>query len=177
MRNRPPNVYRMREPLEGPINQIERVTVAQVRRAPPVWPLVIEVLRPAEQRVKLHRPRRPAGNVVGEQLQQRQRALAPAITQRIGYLTARDQNLVALAPLRCLHGPGITRFMHRLVADQIADIGRHPVVAGLDKPVVVEACDILLDHVDLLVDHAQQRPQRITPLGITHAMHDGQQFI
>ena len=47
-------------------------------------------------------------------------------------------------------GTGQAGLGDRKVAHQVADVGHHPVVAGLDEPVVVEPGDVLLEDVDLL---------------------------
>ena len=46
------------------------------------------------------------------------------------------------------------------VADQIADVRRHPVGAGFDELIVVELLDVLLQHRDLLGQHGEQIRER-----------------
>ena len=71
-----------------------------------------------------------------------------------GHFAARSENLVALAVLGC--GTRFASLMYRLVSGQIADVGNHPILAGLDEPVVVELEDIVFHDVDLFADNAQQ---------------------
>ena len=67
--------------------------------------------------------------------------------------------------------------VHRLVADQLADIGDDPVLAGLDEPVVVELADILLDEVHLLGDDAQQGAQRVALIDVAHPVNGRDEVI
>ena len=71
-----------------------------------------------------------------------------------GHFAARSENLVTLAVLG--GGTGFAGFLYRLVSGQIADVGNHPILAGLDEPVVVELADIVFHDVDLFADNAQQ---------------------
>ena len=50
---------------------------------------MLEILRPAEQLEELDRVRGPAGDVARELLEHRQRALAPAVVDRLGHVGAR----------------------------------------------------------------------------------------
>ena len=70
-------------------------------------------------------------------LEHQRRALAPAIGDGVGDLGARRGDLRRHA-------------VQRPIADQVADIGRDPVGAGLDELVVVELLDILLERGELL---------------------------
>ena len=162
----------------GPVTRSSASAVAQVGGARPGKPQMVDVLGPAEQGVELHRPRRPAGDVVRQLLEQRKRALAPAKAERVRHLAPRNQDAVEASPL-CRTGfqRGIARLLHRAIADQVADVRHDPVFAGLDEPVLVELRDIVLDDIHLLADDPQQRAQRIVVLRIAHAVHDGQQFV
>ena len=64
--------------------------------------------------------------------------------------------------------------MERAVADDPADVGRGPVVAGLDEEVVEELLDVLLDDGALAGEHGQERAQRLALVGVAHAV-DGRQ--
>ena len=64
----------------GAVEQVERLAVAQVGD-PPALVQMIESLRASEQRVVLDRARRPAGDVVGQLFEQRQRAAAAEVAQ------------------------------------------------------------------------------------------------
>ncbi len=50
--------------------------------------------------------------------------------------------------------------VQRPVADQVADVRRDPVGAGLDELVVVELVEVFLQDAELLAEHAEQRSQR-----------------
>ena len=65
--------------------------------------------------------------------------------------------------------------VQRPVADQVADIGRHPVGAGLDELVVVELLDVLLERGELLGEGRDQRAQRLALLGVAQAVDRRQQ--
>ncbi len=65
-------------------------------------------------------------------LEHQRRALAAAIGDGVGDLGARRGDLRRHA-------------VQRPVADQVADVGHHPVGAGLDELVVVELLDVLLE--------------------------------
>ena len=67
--------------------------------------------------------------------------------------------------------------VHGLVVDQAADVGDHPVGAGLDEPVLVERGDVLLDDVHLLGDDAQEGLQRIALIGVAEPIDDGNQLV
>ena len=68
-------------------------------------------------------------------------------------------------------------FVDGPVADQVADVGHHPVLAGLDEPVLVELGDVVFDDVHLLGDHLQQGAQRIALLGVAQAVDGRQQVV
>ena len=67
--------------------------------------------------------------------------------------------------------------MNRPVADEVADVGHRPVLAGLDKPVLVELGDVLLDDVYLLADDPQQRLERLTLLRVALAVDGREEFV
>ena len=171
------HVHRVRQPVEGPVEQVERVAVAQVDGAAARGVQVVDVLRPAKQPVELDRAGRPAGHVARQLLQHRQRALAAAIADRVGHLAPRDQDLVARAALRAAHLSWLARFMHKLIADQIADVRHDPILRRLDEPVVVELANVLLDDGDLLADDGQQRLERVALVGVADAVDGRQQIV
>ena len=87
---------------------------------------MVHVLRRRQPREELDRARRPAGGVARELLQHDRGALAAAVGDRVGHIRARAD-------------PGRLDRPDRAHAEQVADIGHDPFVAGLDEPVVVEA--------------------------------------
>ena len=107
------------------------LVVAQVRPSPRAcgrrWFMYCVV---DEQLEELDGPRRPAGDVAGELLEHRRGALAAAVGDRVGDLGARRGDL------------GHHAVQHP-VADQVADVRRHPRRAGLDELVVVELRELL----------------------------------
>ncbi len=89
---------------------------------------VLHVLRGGELFEKFDRMCRPAGDVLRELLQHQRGALAAAEGDGVGDFGTRRGQLGA-EPAQ------------RPVADEIADIGRHPLGAGFDELVVVELVD------------------------------------
>ena len=67
--------------------------------------------------------------------------------------------------------------VQRPVADQVADVGRDPVGAGLDELVVVELLEIFLENTDLPVDEGEQLAERFALLGVANAVDRRQQVI
>ena len=177
MRTDPPHVDRVRQLVKRAVDPVQRVAVAQVHGPAPPGPQVVDRLRQPDERVKLDRPRRPAGHVLGQQFQQRQRALAPPVADGVGHLAARDQDLVAQLPPGRRHLPRLARLVDDAVANQVADVRHDPILARLDEPVFVQPGDVGLDDVHLLGDHAQQRPQRVPLFGVALAVDDRQQFV
>ena len=49
-------------------------------------------------------------------------------------------------------------------ADEVADIGDHPRLAGFNEGVLLELLDILLDHISLQVDDIKERAQGFAAL-------------
>ena len=64
--------------------------------------------------------------------------------------------------------------MERPVADQVTDVGRDPVLTGLDELVVVELFDAFLERLEFVRKHADQCPQRPALLDVTDALDRGQ---
>ena len=63
------------------------------------------------------------------------------------------------------------------IADQVADIGRHPRRTGFDELVVVELVEVFLHGRDLFSDDGEQLAQRVALLRIADAVDGGQQFV
>ena len=119
---------------------------------------VVHVLRRRQALEELDRARRPAGDVARQLLQHHRRALAAAVCDGVG-----DEGARADAGRR--HRPD------RPYAQQVAQVGHDPLVAGLDEPVVVEAADVGFDAFQLGLDDAQQRAQRLALVGVAQAVY------
>ena len=174
-----PHVHAVRKRVEravGPADALQSARIAQVGGAAAARVLVIQMLHPAEPAVELHRARRPAGGVAGQVLQQRQRALAPPRVDGVGHVGARRQHAaeagVATA-VRAQRG----RLRQQRITEQVAEVRHHPIVAGFNECVVVQPRDVLLQHVGLARQHAQEIAQRIALLRIAHAVDHRQQVV
>ena len=102
MRIDPPHVDAVRHPVERPVEQVERLHVAQIGETRAVKVQVVDVLVPPEQAVELDRAGRPFGDVGGKLVEHAERALSPAEAYRVGHLAARHQPAVAEAALACV---------------------------------------------------------------------------
>ena len=111
-------------------------------------PQVIHELRGDELLEELHRARWKVGDVVRELLEHQRRALAPAIGDRVRHFRAR-------------RGDACRDAMQRPVADQIADVRRHPVGARLDELIVIELIEVFFDGAQLARDELHERVQRL----------------
>ena len=174
-----PHVDAVRERIERAVRPAEPLQpsgIAQVGRAAAPRMQVVEMLHPAEPAVELHRACRPARRVAGQVFQQRQRALAPARVDRVGHVGARRQHAAEAGVAATVHAQR-GRFRQQRVAEQVADIRHHPVVAGLDEGVVVQPRDVLLQHVGLARQHAQEVAQRPAQLRVAHAVHHRHQLV
>ena len=68
--------------------------------------------------------------------------------------------------------------MQRPIADQVADVGRDPVGAGLDELVVVELLDVLLERLELAARSAPISARSGSPCCVVaHAVDGGQQRV
>ena len=113
---------------------------------------------------ELNHPRVPAGDVARQLLEHGRRAFAPPVRDGVGDLGARADGARGHA-------------VQRPVADQVADVGRHPLGAGLDELIVVELVEILAQHRDLFGDDAAQRFERLALLRVANAVKRRQQII
>ena len=104
--------------------------------------------RPAEQLEELDGVRGPAGDVAGQLLEHRQRALAAAVVDRlrdVGAGADRDRRAQVRAAQVGEQRVAVSasalrpRVVEEVVRDEIADIRDDPVAAGLDEEVVPEA--------------------------------------
>jgi hypothetical protein len=144
--------------LEGAVEQIETVRVAQVHRGALAQPQVIEVLRGHQKLEELDGFRRPAGDVAGHLLQHRHSALAASVAQRVG-----DKPSLAERPV--LEWQQITH------TQQVANVRYDPLIAGLNEPVVVEPVHVALQQLQLTLDHAEQSTQWPTLRHVARAVH------
>lgn len=172
-----PHINGVRELVERPIEQVERAGVSDIDCSTAQKPELVDWLRHAEQLIKLDRARRPAGHVVREHFEQRERPFTPSRCDRVRDLAPGNQYLVERAAFGGAHIAWFAGFVHKLVADQVADVRHHPIFAGLNEPILVKLRDVVLDHVHLLADHAQQRAQRIALVRVARAINNGQQVV
>ena len=134
---------------------------------------VVHVLIPAQQFEKLDRPRRPAGDVVREQLEQGERSLAATIPDRVRHFAPRNQDAIQRAAFGCRVIARLARVGYRTIANQIRDVGHRPVFGSFDEPIFVKLPNVVLDHVHLFGDHAKQGLQCIVLPGIAHPVNGG----
>ena len=109
---------------------------------------MVEVLRRRQQLEELDGTRVPAGHVARELLEHRRGPLSPAVGDRVRDLGARAADHLGQA-------------VQRAVAEQVADVRRHPLRAGLDELVVVELLEVLLEDRDLAGDDVEQLAQLV----------------
>ena len=105
----------------------------------------------------------PAGHVPGQLLEDRQGPLAPAVVDGLGDVEALPPGVEPVDQVR---------------AEQVADVGDHPVVAGLDGLVGPQPVDAAADDGHLAADPVQQlleRPRGAVDVGVVRAVHSGQQ--
>jgi hypothetical protein len=159
----PANVDRLSERLERAAEEIERLAVAKIGEAA-ARVQMIDVLRPAEERVRLDGAGGKSGDVVRQLLEQRERAAAAQIADVVRHRAARREG--ARASVR----------LHDLVSDEIADVRHDPLLARLDEPVFVELRDVALDEIHLLGDRAQQIAQRVALLLVALPVDDGEEI-
>ena len=125
---------------------------------------MVHVLGGGEALEEFDAPRRPSGDVAGQLLQHRHGPLAAAVAQGVGHVAAQVD-------------VGFADGLDRRDAEQIANIGHHPRLAGLDEPVVVELVDVPLDGGEFGVDDGQQRPERAVVLGVAGSVEGGEQVV
>src|SRR5258706_329363 len=121
--------------------------------------------------------RRPASHIVGEFFQQSECALTPPLVDGIGDITAWNEHSGALLLLGDCSSTQFASSIDSLIANQVTDIGHHPLLAGFNKPVLVELGNVRLYDVYLLGNHAQESFQRQTLLCITAAVDCRQKVI
>jgi hypothetical protein len=102
---------------------------------------------------KLHSSRRPAGNIIGQYLQERKSTLAPPVVYCVGYFAARYEDFVSKASLWRDSWTGFSSFMDLSISHQIAYVRNYPILTRLYEPVLVKLIDITLYQIDLLGYH------------------------
>ncbi len=159
-----------------PLHPVDRANVDPLA----LRPLVLKKLGPAEELEKLDDMRRPAGHVARQFLQHRRRRLALPVVDRVRHIGARadrerrqqagagEVGNHGLGGIRLGDPPGIVK---RAIAYEVADIGNHPVLTGLDEQVLVEPRDVGVDHRTLGGQDRQQRLQLVTPRGVALAIN------
>ncbi len=156
----------VRRALERPVDQFEAVGVAQIREGAAGEPRVVEVLGRRQPLEELDGARGPAGHVARQLLQHRGGPLAPPVAEGVGNDRALAQRP---QPVRDRQQPADI--------EEVAEVGDDPLVAGLDEPVVVEPGDVVLDQPQLVLDHGQQRPQRLPLCRVALAVDRGEQVV
>jgi hypothetical protein len=131
----------------------------------------------AEQLVELDASGWPARDILADLLQERESTFAAAVTDGIGYLPSQKEDLIALQALRSCYISRFSCLMNRLVSDKVADIRHHPVLACLDKPILVELADILLDLIRLHFNHSKQTSQWIALFRVPLAQYYRKQLV
>ena len=182
-RRDPAHIDGVRRHLEWAVDQAERPgppDVGQPAGPQPGRGVVAEQpdrLGEDEQLAELHRAGRPAGDVGGQFLEQRQGALAAAGGDGVSDVAARRDRAQQLAGLRRAGGQRLLVPVQRLVAGQFPQVRHQPVLAGLDEPVVVELVDGVGQDLALLLEHGEQAAQRVPGVGIAPLVDPGQQFV
>ncbi len=161
----------------GPADLLQPAGVVQLCRTAALRMLMVQMLHPAEQAVELHRPSRPVGRIAGEILEQGKCALASTRIDRVGDIGTRCQHVAEVAATAIVSRIQGGRLRQQAVAEQVAEVRHHPVVAGFNEPVFVQPRDVLLQHVGLGSQHAQEIAQRVALVGIAHAVDHRQQVI
>ena len=108
---------------------------------------VIHVLRVGEEQEEFDGMRAPTGDVAGELLHDEDGALATAERDGVGDFGA-----------RVVDGRGDA--VHRLVADEVADVGDDPRGAGFDELIVVKLVEVFGEDGELFVNDHQERFER-----------------
>ena len=90
-----------------------------------------------QQAAEFNSARRPSAKIVGKQLKQRQGPLTTAIAEGVGNFATRNKSAVAAASFHGGDIAGLTSFRCQTVANQIGNVGDHPILTGLNKPIVV----------------------------------------
>ena len=132
------DVNRMCAWIERTVDAIKRSHVAHRGGAEAIKMGMIEVLCAVEQLEEFNGSCGPASHVADEVFEQGDRALATTIADQLGDFASRNQHAIEGTTARIELGRRRPRFRDGLVAEQIGDIGHHPVIAGFDEPVIVQ---------------------------------------
>jgi hypothetical protein len=152
--------------FKGSAEIVERCAVSDIDGTAALQTQVVDVLRETEHTVELDCEGRPSCDGFSEILKNGYRTLPPPESHCVRNLAARNQNSFPnLRPGR-LHWGRLSDVIQGRVSDQITDVGNHPVLAGFDKPVLIELGDVGVHDVDLFGNHLQQRAQLITAIRI-----------
>ena len=129
MRAHPADVDGVGQFVEAAADPVEGIDGTEVGAAPTVQTEVVDRLAERQQTGGLDRSGGPTGDVRGKLLEQRDRALASPVSQRVGDLSSGD-------------GCAEARRGHRAPADQLTEIRQDPILCRLHEEVVVEALDV-----------------------------------
>ena len=171
-------IDRMRLAGEGTAHCIERGTIAHIYEVTAFAASKVAVLIDAQVFVELDDMSiGPASYVACHLFEQCKCPSTPSIMESIGDVAAWNQNVIALQAFQRRYIAWLTSSVYLLIADQIADVRHNPILAGLDKPVLIELGDIGLDDIHLLGDYAQEGLELPTRLRVTDAVHGRQEIV
>ena len=146
----PANIHGMCGTLKGSAYYIQCTSVMQIGETMTVKTDMVEMLRHREKPEILHYPGIPAGHIMGQLFKNRRGTFPSPVCQCI-------RHICPLAEIRGRYG------MKCLCTDEIADIRNHPFFAGLDKEVVIEAANVLLECICLLFNDREKSPEDLPP--------------
>ena len=132
--------------------------VLQINRNYLVCLQMLEMLGGAQKPVKLDRTHMPVGYVPQHLFQYANGALAPPIGQCIGDAPALGERQIV----------DLNNFIPN--AQQIGQIGHHPIVTGLDKPIVIHGLHILFEPVQFVLENGEECLERVTLLLVAPAI-------
>ena len=141
----------VRRAIETGVHIFARLPIPEIRSVVIVRPDVIHVLGRDQDLEKLYRMRAPSRHVTGELLKHQNGVLSAPKRDRMSDFGAGT-------------GDRWSHSMHRLIADQVADIRNDPRCAGLNELVVVDLFEIFLYRSQLFSDQQHERLERPWPL-------------
>ena len=152
------NLGRMGGGLEGHAGELGLGVIAQIGGCQVTQPDVVEFLGRRQERKELDGFGRPTTDVARQALEDRRGPLAPAVGQRV-----RDDGALR-------EGRAAGRWDQPLHPEQVADVGHHPLIAGLDEPVLVQLVDVILQCLELLLKDREHRLENIALVRIGDAV-------
>src|ERR1022692_1455356 len=122
---------------------------------------MVQILSGCKELKKLNYPRRPTGDIERQLLQHRCSSLATTVVERVGNVGA-----LGIRP----RASGVKRPHTK----QITNVRDHPLLAGLDEPVLIQAGDVRFEHVILVLNQSQQGAKWLSLSRITQTVEGGQ---